>query len=229
VFDLHGFGPTLVAGTWLTIKLAVFALLVGLCLGLLGAGAKLSRFKTLRILADFFTTLVRGVPELVQILFIYFGGTIIINSAASWLGHSGYIDVNPFAAGVAALGINFGAYATEVFRGAILAIPRGQTEAARALGMHGPLIFRRIILPQVWRFALPGLGNLFLVLQKITALVSVIGLAELMRNATMATNYTKKPFTFYMTAALIYLSLTIITMAGLHLLEKRASRGVKRV
>ncbi len=225
--DLYGFGGTLAAGAGVTIKLALASLIFGLCLGLIGAGAKLSRFFLLRTAADIGTTLVRGVPELILVLAVYFGGAVVINGLAARIGYSGYIEINAFGAGVLAIGAAFGAYATEVFRGAILAVPKGQVEAARALGMPALLLFRRIVLPQVWRYALPGLGNLFLILQKNTALVSVTGLSELMRNTTVAVGYTRKPFTFYLVAALIYLGFTTITMVGNQFLERRASRGVK--
>jgi len=225
--DLYGFGGTLAAGAGVTIKLALASLIFGLCLGLIGAGAKLSRFFLLRTAADIGTTVIRGVPELVLVLAVYFGGAVVINGLAAKIGYSGYIEINAFGAGVLAIGAAFGAYATEVFRGAILAIPKGQVEAARALGMPAFLLFRRIVLPQVWRYALPGLGNLFLILQKNTALVSVTGLSELMRNTTVAVGYTRKPFTFYVVAALIYLGFTTITMVGNQFLERWASRGVK--
>ena len=225
--DLYGFGGTLAAGAGVTIKLALASLIFGLCLGLIGAGAKLSRFFLLRTAADIGTTLVRGVPELILVLAVYFGGAVVINGLAARIGYSGYIEINAFGAGVLAIGAAFGAYATEVFRGAILAVPKGQVEAASALGMPAFLIFRRIVLPQVWRYALPGLGNLFLILQKNTALVSVTGLSELMRNTTVAVGYTRKPFTFYLVAALIYLGFTTITMVGNQFLERRANRGVK--
>ena len=225
--DLYGFGGTLAAGAWMTIKLALASLIFGLFLGLIGAGAKLSRFFLLRTIADIGTTVVRGVPELVLVLAVYFGGTVVINGLGAQIGYSGYIEINAFGAGVLAIGAAFGAYATEVFRGAILAIPKGQVEAARALGMPSFLIFRRIVLPQVWRYALPSLGNLFLILQKNTALVSVTGLSELMRNTIVAVGYTRKPFTFYLVAAFIYLGFTAITMIGNQFLERWASRGVK--
>ncbi len=120
------------------------------------------------------------------------------------------------------------AYATEVFRGALLAIPKGHREAGQALGLSAPRIFWRIVLPQVWRVALPGLGNLYLILLKDTALVSLITLDEIMRKAQVASNATKEPFTFYMTAAFIYLGLTVFIMAALHFLERRAGRGFVR-
>jgi His/Glu/Gln/Arg/opine family amino acid ABC transporter permease subunit len=228
VFNLYGFGTAMMAGAWLTLKLSMVALAFGLAFGLLGAGAKLSRFLPLRFAADAVTTIIRGIPELVLVLAVYYGGSVVVNNLAHRLGYDAYIELDAFSAGVVAIGTTFGAYATEVFRGAILAVPRGQIEAARALGMHSVLIFRRIVLPQVWRYALPGLGNLFLVLQKNTALVSVIGLNELMRNTAFAVGYTKKPFTFYMAAALIYLCLTIVTMVGIQVLEHRSYRGVRR-
>lgn len=229
MINLYGFGNIFIFGTWMTIKVTLVALLVGLILGLVGAGAKLSRFSVLHFCADAYTTVIRGVPELILILAIYFGGSALINSIASGLGYEGYIDLNAFAAGVIALGFSFGAYATEVFRGAILAISKGQIEAARSFGMSRTLVFRRIMLPHVWRFALPALGNLFLILQKNSALVSVIGLNEIMRSANIAVGYTKKPFTFYLTAAVIYLCLTIVTASGIQVMEKRFSRGVRKV
>ncbi len=225
--DLYGFGGMLAAGAWVTIKLALASLIFGLFLGLIGAGAKLSRFILLRTTADISTTVIRGVPELVLVLAVYFGGAMVINGLAARIGYSGYIEINAFGAGVLAIGSAFGAYATEIFRGAILAIPKGQVEAARALGMPVFLLFHRIVLPQVWRYALPGLGNLFLILQKNTALVSVTGLSELMRNTTVAVGYTHKPFNFYLVASLIYLGFTSITMVGNQFLERWASRGVK--
>lgn len=227
MFDLYGFGDTLAAGAWVTIKLALAALVFGLIAGLLGAGAKLSRFFILRAAADVITTLIRGIPELVLVLAVYFGGAVVINALAARVGYGGYVEINAFGAGVLAIGISFGAYATEVFRGAILAVPRGQIEAARAIGMPGLLVFGRIVLPQVWRYALPGLGNLFLILQKNTALVSVTGLAELMRNTSVAVGYTRQPFTFYLVAALIYLSMTTVTMVGNQFIEQWARRGVR--
>lgn len=226
--DLQGFGWQLALGTWMTVRLALAALTLGLCLGLLGAAAKLSRFGVARGPAEAYTTMVRGVPEFLVVLIAYFGATVAINAVAERVGYEGYIDVSPFAAGVIALGLAFGAYATEVFRGAILAVPEGQIDAARAVGMTRLVIFRRIVLPQMWRFALPGLGNLWLVLLKDTSLISVVGLDELMRKTAFAVGYTKQPFTFYLAAAFIYLGLTTVSMIGLQGFERRAGRGVRR-
>lgn len=220
--DLLGFGHLLLDGTWVTVKLALTSLLFGLCFGLIGAAAKLSPFRVARALATLYTTLVRGLPELLLVLTIYFGGSMVLMAIASRFGYNDYIEINAFAAGVAALSIANGAYSTEVFRAAIQSIPKGQWESAQALGMTRGKTFFRIILPQVWRLALPGLGNLFQVLLKDTALVSVVGLNDLMRQAYVATGSTKQPFTFYMAAALIYLGLTVLSTLVTIRLEKMA-------
>ncbi|MCY1404054.1 Arginine ABC transporter permease protein ArtQ [compost metagenome] len=225
--DLFGFGPALAAGALMTVKLALSALCLGLVLGLLGALAKTSPYKPLQWLGGTYSTLVRGVPELLWVLLIYFGTVSLMNRLGEALNIPG-LELNAFAAGVIALGLCFGAYATEVFRGAILAIPKGHREAGMALGMSKSRIFFKLILPQMWRIALPGLGNLFMILMKDTALVSVIGLEEIMRHSQIAVTVTKQPFTFYMVAALIYLGLTILAMIGMHFMEKRAARGFAR-
>ena len=227
MIDLHGFGPALAAGTLMTIKLALTALAIGLLLGLSGALAKTSQNRILSTIGGLYSTIVRGVPELLWVLLMYFGTVNLMRALGQWLGMP-QLELSAFAAGSIALGLYFGAYATEVFRGALLAIPRGHREAGQALGMSRPRIFWRIILPQMWRIALPGLGNLFMILMKDTALVSVIGLEEIMRRSQIAVTASKEPFTFYMVAAFIYLGLTVIAMTGMHFLEKRASRGFVR-
>jgi His/Glu/Gln/Arg/opine family amino acid ABC transporter permease subunit len=225
--DLYGFGPALAAGTLMTIKLALSALSLGLVLGLLGALAKTSPYKPLRWLGGSYSTLVRGVPELLWVFLIYFGSVGLMHAIGEMLGRPN-LELSAFAAGTIALGICFGSYATEVFRGAILAIPKGHREAGLALGMSKARIFWRLVLPQMWRIALPGLGNLFMILMKDTALVSVIGLEEIMRRSQIAVTASKEPFLFYMVAAFIYLGLTILAMIGMYFLEKRASRGFIR-
>ena len=225
--DLYGFGPALLAGTLMTIQLALCALALGLVLGLLGALAKTSPNKFLQWLGGTYSTIVRGVPELLWVLLIYFGTVNLMRELGTLLGNP-ELELNAFAAGVIALGLCLGAYATEVFRGAILAIPRGHREAGQALGLSKVRIFWRIILPQMWRIALPGLGNLFMILMKDTALVSVIGLEEIMRRSQIAVSLSKEPFHFFLIAAFIYLSLTVLAMTAMHFLEQRASRGFKR-
>lgn len=217
--DLHGFGHLLLTGTWITLKLAFTSLFFGLLLGLIGAAAKLSPVRALRWVATTYTTLIRGVPELLLVLIIYFGTTELLLRLFDQ-----YIEISAFAAGVTALSIAFGAYATEVFRSALQEIPKGQRESAMAMGMNRWQTFTRILMPQLWRIAIPGLGNLFLVLLKDTALVSVIGLDDLMRQAYVAAGFTKLPFTFYLAAAFIYLLLTIIFMQAIRFLEIRANR-----
>ncbi len=227
-FGAAGWGDELAEGAWLTIRLAAVSLVFGIVIGLLGAGAKMSKLAALRFVADVYTTLVRGTPELLIILVVFYGGSFALQEIFSWFGQDEYIEVNAFAAGVFALSVVFGAFATEVFRGAFQAIHVGQIEAARACGMSRWLIFRRIQLPQVWRFALPGLGNLWLILIKDTTLVSIIALDELIRKTQIAVGATKQPFTFFAAAALIYLVLTIISMYAIGRMERVANRGVRR-
>jgi putative lysine/arginine/ornithine/histidine/octopine transport system permease protein len=226
-FDLYGFGPALAAGALMTIKLALAALALGLVLGLLGALAKTSPHKPLQWLGGTYSTIVRGVPELLWVLLIYFGTVNLMRSFGEIFGLND-LTLSAFAAGTIALGLCFGAYATEVFRGAILSIPRGQREAGQALGLSKIRIFWRVILPQMWRIALPGLGNLFMILMKDTALVSVIGLEEIMRRSQIAVSVSKQPFNFFMIAAGIYLCLTVLAMSAMYFLEKRAGRGIRR-
>lgn len=218
--DLQGFGNLLLSGTWMTIQLALASLVIGLIIGLMGASAKLSNNRIARGVATTYTTVVRGVPELLLVLTLYFGGSQILMWIAGYFGYDEYIEVGPFAAGVAALAIAFGAYATEVFRMAMLEIPKGQWESAQAIGMTKTQTFFRIIMPQLWRFSLPGLGNLFQVLLKDTALVSVVGLNELMRQAAVGAANTKQPFDFYLAAAVLYLGLTLIATLVTAYLER---------
>ncbi|WP_024667580.1 ABC transporter permease [Pseudomonas syringae] len=225
--DLHGFGPALAAGALMTVQLALSALCLGLVLGLLGALAKTSPYKPLQWLGGTYSTLVRGIPELLWVLLIYFGTVNGMRALGEWLGIPN-LALSAFAAGVIALGLCFGAYATEVFRGAILAIPKGHREAGLALGISRSRILFKLVLPQMWRIALPGLGNLFMILMKDTALVSVIGLEEIMRHAQIAVGFTKEAFTFYMVAAIMYLGLTVLAMIGMYFLEKHAGRGFLR-
>ena len=226
---LHGYEDQLWIGLKMTIGVASLSLLVGLVLGMLGATAKLSSNIVARKLADAYTTFVRGIPELILLLILFYGGTILAQKLFRALGSEEYVEIDAFTAGVLTLGFVFGAYATEVFRGAILSIHKGQIEAAQAIGMNRLQVFRRIMLPQVWRFALPGIGNLWLVLLKDTALISVIGLDELMRKTYVAAGSTQDPFTFFAFAAVIYLTLTAISMAVLQTAEKRLTRGVKQI
>jgi His/Glu/Gln/Arg/opine family amino acid ABC transporter permease subunit len=227
VLDLQGYGWMLWEGARLTVVVGLCALALALALGVLGALAKLSRSPLLRIAGETYTTVVRGVPELVLILLVYYGAPTLVQTISARLGGEVIVDVDPFLAGFLTLGFIYGAFATEVLRGAFLAIPSGQIEAARAFGMSRALTLRRITLPQVWRFALPGLGNVWLLLIKATALISVVQLPELMRNADIAARATKMPFTFLFAASLIYLAITVASMAVQQRAERWADRGVR--
>jgi len=224
---LHGYLPAILGGLQSTIAVAAVSLAIACAFGVLGAAAKLSASPAARGAAVAYTTLIRGVPELVLMLLIFYGGQIAINAAADRLG-VGYIDINPFAAGTATLGFIFGAFLTETFRGAILAIPRGQIEAARAYGLTRGQALRRIVLPQMVRHAIPGFTNSWLVMLKASALVSIIGLDDMVHRASLAAAATRKPFTFYATIALIYLALTTLSILALRALEKRYSLGVRK-
>lgn len=228
MFDYKGYGHFLIEGAQMTIIVAVLAMLLTVAMGLIGALGKLSRFRWARTLADLYTTIIRGVPELVLLLLIYYGGTVLLQHLASLFGREEPIDINAFVAGVLVIGFIYGAYATETFRGAFQAVPKGQIEAAMACGMNRRQIFWRIRLPQVWRFAIPGLGNVWLVLLKATSLMSVIGVEELTRKADLAKAPTREPFTFFISAAFIYLVFTAISDFGRHWAEKRANVGVRR-
>lgn len=225
MIDLQGFGGLLAEGTWMTIRVTMIAATAGVCIGIGVALMKLSSSRLAQLLAETYTTVLRGVPILLVILLFYFGAIAAVNSVARTFGYMEFIDVSAFAAGCLALSLAFGAYSAEVFRGAFQSIPRGQIEAACAIGLPSTKTFFKITLPQVWRLALPGLGNIFLVIMKETALISVVGLDELMRKTQFAVDFTKKPFTFFLVAALIYLGLTVITMGVTAWLEGRANRG----
>ena len=210
-------------GVQLTVLVGVVSMAVAILLGLVGAWGKLSGSQVARAIAGTYTTMIRGIPELVMILLIYYGVPTLIQDIFDV-----NIDFNPFIAGVATIGFIYGAFSTEVFRGSYLAVSRGQIEAAKAAGMNRNLLFRRILLPQMWRFALPGLGNVWMVLIKATALVSVIQLPELMRNADIASRATRLPFTCYFAASLIYLLLTVVSMSLQQRAEVWANRGIRR-
>ena len=225
----NGWSDELAAGLLFTIQISVCGYLLAFILGLLGAGAKLSGNRMLYRIGDLYTTLVRAVPELLLIIIIFYAGGSAMKAVLIGIGLvDETFQVSAFAAAVAALGLIYGAYLTDVLRGAMQAIPKGQIEAARAYGMHGPLRFRRIVFPQMIRFAIPGMGNQWLNITKDSALVSVVGAFEVLKQANIAASGTKEYLFFYTTAALIFLSLTIVSMVVLQRVEKRASRGVRR-
>ena len=224
---LHGFLPSLLEGAAVTLAVALSSLLVAAALGLLGALAKLSRSRVAQAVATTYTTLIRGVPDLVLMLLIFYGGQVAVNTVAPMLGHEDYIDIDPFIAGVLTIGFIFGAYLTEAFRGAFLAVPPGQREAGLAYGMSPMQVLRRITLPQMLRHALPGLSNNWLVLIKSTAIVSVIGLSDLMTRGQQAAGNTREPFSFYLAVALIYLVFTTLSELGFSWANRRLAIGTK--
>lgn len=223
-FSLKGFGPLLLQGTWMTVKLSVMSLLLAIVLGLLGASAKLSKTAILRVPAQVYTTLIRGIPDLVLMLLIFYSlqtWLTTLTEAMDW----DYIEIDPFAAGVITLGFIYGAYFTETFRGAILSVPRGQVEAATAYGLSGYQRFRFVVFPQMMRFALPGIGNNWQVVLKATALVSIIGLADLVKASQDAGKSTYQLFYFLVLAALIYLVITSVSNIALRWAERRYAAG----
>lgn len=225
---MSGYFVSILEGALLTVGVSLAALGVAILLGLAGAAAKLSGRPVLVGVATVYTTLVRGIPELVLMLLVFYGGTIGMNHLLEALGSRATVDINPFLAGVLTIGFIYGAYMTETFRGAILAIPRGQMEAAWAFGMGRPQTFLRITLPQMVRYALPGFTNNWLVLIKATALVSLIGLHEMTYLAKQASSATREPFTFFLFAAALFLVYTSVSLWALRWLDRRFSLGVKR-
>lgn len=219
--------PLILKGMLLTVEVALLSLLIAVALGILGALAKLSRSRAARAVAGVYSTLIRGIPDLVLMTLIFFGGQVLVNRIGELFGWE-YIDVNPFTAGVLTIGFIFGAYMTETFRGGILAVPRGEIEAGFAFGMTPLQVFARITFPAMMRHALPGFGNNWLVLAKTTALVSVIGLHDMVYSAAVAGGSTRQPFTFYLVVAVLFLLITAVSDVGLRRLNKRFSAGVRR-
>ena len=228
MISLQGYGPSILDGTLLTINVSLVSLLVAVVLGTFGALAKLSGIRLLKMAAQIYTTVIRGVPDLVLMLLVFYGGQTLVNQLGGMVGYEEYIDINPYIAGVSTIGIIFGAYMTETFRGAILAVPYGQIEAAYAYGMNRRQAFFRILLPQMIRHAIPGFGNNWLVLTKATALVSIIGLDDMVRKASLAAGATRMPFTFYAAVAFMYLMITTVSIYLLQWLERRYSFGVRK-
>ena len=215
-------------GSALTVGVSLSALLVSILLGLLGAAAKLSGRPVLVAIATVYTTIIRGIPELVLMLLIFYGGTIGMNNLLESMGSEATVDINPFFAGVLTIGFIYGAYMTETFRGAILAIPKGQLEAAVAFGMGHVQAFLRITAPQMVRYALPGFTNNWLVLIKATALVSLIGLQEMTYLAKQASAATRSPFEFFLFTAALFLIYTSVSLYALRQVNARYSLGTKR-
>lgn len=230
MIDLKGYGPELLSGAVVTIELAFLSLAVALALGLIGAAAKLSNSRVAVGVATTYTTLIRGVPDLVMMLLFYYGGQVGVNMLSDYIWDTYEVDFffqfDPFISGVATIGLIFGAYMTETFRGAFLAVETGQIEAARAYGFSNWHTFRRVMVPQMLRHALPGIGNNWQVLLKTTALVSIIGLTDMVRVAEEAAKAERMPFHFFIPVAFVYLALTAGSELFIKWLDKRANAGV---
>jgi len=223
-FGERGWGASLLAAMGTTLLVTLTALLIGALFGALVASAKLSRQRSLRLLGEAYSLLFRGVPELLIIYLFFFGGATLVTAIGYWFGGEGYIDLPPFWVGALTVGLISGSYQAEVYRGAYLAIAPGEIEAGQAIGMSRSLLLRRIVIPLVWRFALPGLGNVWQMSLKDSALVSVIGLVELMRASQVAAGSTRQYFTFYIIAGIGYLLLTGLSSRLFHIAEARVRR-----
>ena len=223
---LQGYFPSILEGTVLTLQVAVASLAVSVVLGLVGAMFKMAPSKPLVWMAELYSTVVRGIPDLVWMLLLFFGVQMLINDFCAYMGWAAP-EIDSFFAGVMTIGFIFGAYMTETFRGAIMAVPKGQMEAGLAYGMSPLRVFIRITFPQMVRFALPSFSNNWLVLVKSTALVSVIGLNDVMYRADTAKSITQEPFTVYAVVGAIFLVITSVSDVLLKKLEKRYSLGVR--
>lgn len=218
------FLPNLLKGAAITVSLSLGGLGLSLVIGVFACFAKLSERRWLRAIATGYTTLIRGVPDLVQLFLFFYGGQYLLNAIGGWFGWD-YIDLNPFVTGVVVIGFMFGAYMAESFRGGVQSIPKGEVEAARAYGMSGWQVFWRITRPLMLRYSLPSLGNNWLVLLKTTALVSVIGLNDLVGFANLAAKGQHQPFLFFSASAIGFLILTTLSVLVFRWLERRYSVG----
>ena len=225
---MNAYYLSILQGSLLTVAVSLCSLVVAVILGLLGASARLSGHPVAVALGTAYTSVIRGIPDLVLMLLVFYGGTMGLNHLMELMGSKRTVDINPFLAGVLTLGFIYGAYMTETFRGAILAIPQGQSEAAWAFGMGRIQTFLRIIAPQMVRYALPGFTNNWLVLIKSTALVSLIGLKEMTYLSKQASAATRSPFEFFLFSAALFLVFTSVSLYVLGKINARYSLGTRR-
>ena len=225
---MNAYYLSILQGSLLTVAVSLCSLVVAVVLGLLGAVARLSGRPVAVALGTAYTSVIRGIPDLVLMLLVFYGGTMGLNHLMELMGSKRTVDINPFVAGVLTLGFIYGAYMTETFRGAILAIPKGQSEAAWAFGMGRTQTFLRIIAPQMVRYALPGFTNNWLVLIKSTALVSLIGLKEMTYLSKQASAATRSPFEFFLFSAALFLVFTSVSLYVLGKINARYSLGTRR-
>ena len=224
-FGDTGWGDELFRATLMTIAVSITAMKIGFSFAAIFTPLKLSKYKSLNLVANIYTTVIRGVPELLVIYLFFFGGSGAIMFVASMFGYNDYIEINAFVTGSFAIGIISGAYSTEVFRGAIQSIDKGQFEAAKVLGLSKFIQFYKIIFPQMLRLAIPNLSNVWQITLKDTSLISVTGLVEIMRQSYIAAGSTRDPLFFYSFAAVLYLLLTFLSMKLINKLEIKYSRG----
>ena len=224
-FGKTGWGDELFYATLMTLAVSITAMFIGFFFAIIFTPLKLSKFKSLNLIGNFYTTIIRGVPELLVIYLFFFGGRGANMYVASIFGYFEYIEINAFITGSVAIGIISGAYSTEVFRGANQSIDKGQFEAAKVLGINKFTQFYKIILPQMLRLAIPNLSNVWQITLKDTSLISVTGLVEIMRQSYIAAGSTRDPLFFYCFAAILYLMLTYISMKIINRLEIKYSRG----
>ena len=224
-FGDTGWGDELFYATLMTIAVSITAMIIGFSFAAIFTPLKLSKNKLLNFIANSYTTVIRGVPELLVIYLFFFGGTGAVMFVASIFGYNEYIEINAFITGAFAIGIISGAYSTEVFRGAVQSIDKGQFEAANVLGLGKFGKFFKIILPQTLRLAIPNLSNVWQITLKDTSLISVTGLVEIMRQSYIAAGSTRDPLFFYSFAAVLYLLLTFVSMKLINRLEVKFSKG----
>ena len=224
-FGKTGWGDELFIATLMTIAVSITAMIVGFFFALIFTPLKLSKNKLFNFIGNSYTTIIRGVPELLVIYLFFFGGTGAVMYVASIFGYNEYIEINAFLTGAFAIGIISGAYSTEVFRGALQSIDKGQFEASKTLGLSRFGQFFKIILPQTLRLAIPNLSNVWQITLKDTSLISVTGLVEIMRQSYIAAGSTRDPLFFYSFAAVLYLLLTFLSMRLINKLEVKYSRG----
>ena len=224
-FGKTGWGDELFVATLMTIAVSVTAMFIGFLFALIFTPLKLSKFKTLNLIGNFYTTVIRGVPELLVIYLFFFGGSGAIMYVASIFGYNDYIEINAFLTGSFSIGIISGAYSTEVFRGAIQSIDKGQFEASKVLGLKKPAHFFKVIMPQMLRLSIPNLSNVWQITLKDTSLISVTGLVEIMRQSYIAAGSTRDPLFFYSFAAVLYLLLTFLSMKIINRLEIKYNKG----
>jgi octopine/nopaline transport system permease protein len=233
LWNVFSFGPggwalAMATATLMTLAVAVTGFLVGAAIGAFGAWAKIAGSRSVQAAADGYTTVLRGIPDLLVIYLFYFGSSAVLTPIARLFGATGFFSMPAFLAGALAIGIVSGAYHTEVLRGAYRSVAKGEVEAAIAVGMPRSLIFWRIIVPLTLRHALPGLGNVWQLVLKESSLISVTGLVEILRQAQVGAGSTRQPFTFFLAAAILYLAISSATGWGLQRAEDHYARGVGR-